>query len=86
MKYLVVTTHPLSNSLCKLLTKHVVTTLTAIKHEVVIEDLYAEKFDPVLTAAERECYYSDAYDSSNISEQVERLQEVEALVLLFPTW
>jgi len=86
MKYLVVTTHPLSNSLCKLLTEHVVTKLTAMKHEVVVEDLYAEKFNPILTAVERESYYRDSYDSSNISEQVERLQEAEALVLLFPTW
>ncbi len=86
MKYLVVTTHPLSNSLCKLLTEHVVTKLTAMKHEVVVEDLYAEKFEPVLTAVERESYYSGSYDSSNTSEQVERLQEAEALVLLFPTW
>lgn len=51
-----------------------------------MEDLYAEKFEPVLTVAERESYYSDTYDSSNVSEQVERLKETEALVMLFPTW
>ena len=86
MKYLVVTAHPLSNSLCKLLTEHVVNKLTIMGHEVTIEDLYLENFDPVLTAAERESYYSGSYDSSNISKQVRRLQEAEALVLLFPTW
>ena len=86
MKCLVVTTHPLSNSLCRLLTEEVVNKLSTMEHEVIIEDLYAEKFDPVLTATERESYYSDSYDSSNISEQVKRLQEAEALVLLFPTW
>ncbi|MDD3815380.1 MAG: NAD(P)H-dependent oxidoreductase [Desulfocapsaceae bacterium] len=86
MRCLVVTTHPLSKSLCKQLTEHVVNKLTSMKHEVVIEDLYAEEFDPVLTVAERESYYSTSYDSSKISEQVDRLQEAEALVLLFPTW
>jgi NAD(P)H dehydrogenase (quinone) len=86
MKCLVVITHPLSKSLCKQLAEHVVKKLTSMKHEVVIEDLYAEKFEPSLTAAERESYYSGSYDVSNISAEVKRLQEAEALVLLFPTW
>ncbi len=55
-------------------------------HEVTIEDLYTEKFAPVLTATERQSYYSERYDSSNVTIQVNRLQEAEALVLLFPTW
>ncbi|MBL1141079.1 MAG: flavodoxin family protein [Proteobacteria bacterium] len=86
MKYLVVTTHPLANSLCKYLTEHVVNKLTAMGHEVVVEDLYADSFEPVLTAVERESYYSGSYDSSKISEYINRLQQAEALVLLFPTW
>ncbi len=86
MKCLVVTTHPLSDSLCKQLTKHVASKLVAMEHEVLVEDLYADKFDPVLTIAERGSYYSDSYDYSNVSSYVERLQQAEALVLLFPTW
>lgn len=86
MKHLVVTTHPLSNSLCLQLTEHVVDKLTAMKHDVVIEDLYAENFEPALTITERESYYSGAYDASNVSEHVGRLQQAEVLVLLFPTW
>jgi NAD(P)H dehydrogenase (quinone) len=86
MKCLVVTAHPLSKSLCKLLTEHVVSKLTSMKHKVVIKDLYAEKFEPVLTVTERESYYSGFYDSSNISDEVKKLQEAEAIVLLFPTW
>jgi len=57
-----------------------------MKHEVVIEDLYADKFEPLLTESERNSYYSGSYDSSNFSEQANRLLEAEALVLLFPTW
>ncbi len=86
MKCLIVTTHPLNNSLCKLLGQHVENKLTEIGHEVIIEDLYAENFEPALTALERKSYYGDSYDSSNITEQVSRLQDAEALVLLFPTW
>ena len=86
MKCLVVTTHPLNDSLCKLLAKNVVIKLEQMGHEVTIEDLYAEKFDPVLTAIERESYYGGSYESSNVAAQVSRLKEAEALVLLFPTW
>lgn len=55
-------------------------------HEVTTEDLYAEKFEPALTAAERESYYDNSYELSNVAEQVSRLKEAEALILLFPTW
>jgi NAD(P)H dehydrogenase (quinone) len=86
MKCLIVTTHPLNDSLCKLLSKHVENKLAQIGHEVTIEDLYAENFEPALTAPERKSYYGESYDLSNIAEQVSRLQNAEALVLLFPTW
>jgi len=86
MKCLIVTTHPLNDSLCKQLAMHVENKLTQIGHEVTIEDLYAEKFEPALTAPERKSYYGESYDSSNITEQVSRLQDTEALLLLFPTW
>lgn len=55
-------------------------------HGVTTEDLYAVKFEPALTAAERESYYGDSYESSNVTEQANRLKEAEALILLFPTW
>jgi putative NADPH-quinone reductase len=86
MKCLIVTTHPLTDSLCQLLSRYVEKKLTQFGHEVIIEDLYAEGFDPSLTEDERKSYYGKNYDSSNIAEQVNRLQEAEALVLLFPTW
>jgi NAD(P)H dehydrogenase (quinone) len=86
MKCLIVTTHPLDNSLCKQLGKYVENKLTEIGHKVTIEDLYAENFEPALTVIERKSYYGDNYDSSDITGQVLRLQDAEALVLLFPTW
>ena len=86
MKCLIVTTHPLDDSLCKHLGKHVENKLIQIGHEVTIEDLYTENFEPALTAKERKSYYREDYDSSNIEEQARRLQDTEALVLLFPTW
>ena len=86
MKCLVVTAHPLSNSLCMALTNRAVARLRSDGHEIVLENLYLEKFDPVLSAPERESYYSQSYDSSQVADQVDRLLAAEALVLVFPTW
>lgn len=86
MNCLVVTTHPLAASLCKHLTEHVVASLRSMNHTVALEDLYAGKFEPAMTGPERESYYSGSYDFSKIQEQVVRLEEAEALVLVFPTW
>lgn len=35
---------------------------------------------------ERESYYSNSYNQSEVSEQIKRLKEAEALIILFPTW
>ncbi len=86
MKCLIVSAHPLADSLCNNLAKRVVNHLRESGHEVILEDLYANKFSPTLTSAERQTYYLDSYDSSAIAEQVDRLEQAEALVLLFPTW
>ena len=86
MKCLVVATHPLNDSLCKQLAEKVVGWLQAAGHDVVVGDLYAQKFDPVLSVAERGSYYSASYEQSQVKDYVKRLQEAEALVLLFPTW
>ena len=86
MKCLIVTTHPLKGSLCAALTQNVTSILKEAGHEVTVEDLYEEKFEPALSVKERQSYYGEIYDSSNVAAQVKRLQESEALVLLFPTW
>ena len=70
MKCLVVTAHPLSNSLCKLLTNRVVSKSRSLGHDVVEEDLYVQQFDPSLTVVERETYYSGNYEVSNIEGYV----------------
>ncbi|MES0885287.1 NAD(P)H-dependent oxidoreductase [Roseibium sp. SCP14] len=85
MKCLVVVSHPLPNSLCRHLANRVVQHLIESGHDVLEEDLYAQGYDPTLSDRERETYYG-SYDASQIEGQVKRLQEAEALVLVFPTW
>lgn len=86
MKCLVVTTHPLADSLCAHLTELTVSELDSMGHVTTVENLYSGNFDPALSMVERQTYYSLAYDSANFANQRNSLQEAEALVLLFPTW
>lgn len=86
MKCLIVIAHPLNDSLCKQLASHVEKTLTKMGHELMLEDLYANNFQPALNAEERGSYYTENYDSSGITLQVTKLQQAETLILLFPTW
>jgi putative NADPH-quinone reductase len=86
MNILVVTAHPLKNSLCGLFSETVTGSLTNMGHAVHSENLYVNRFDPVLSMDERMTYYKESYDASKVSEEMERLVNSDALVLIFPTW
>lgn len=86
MRVLVVYAHPLSDSFAAALRDLVVAKLRAGGHEVDLCDLYAESFDPVLTAAERRAYNTSSPDLSAVEPHVARLRAAEALVVCFPTW
>lgn len=85
MKCLVVQAHPLDESLCATLVRRSVAALQSSGHEVAVEDLCRQGFEPSLTPAERASYYAD-YDASAVAPWVERLLWAEGIVLLFPTW
>jgi putative NADPH-quinone reductase len=86
MNILAVTAHPLKNSLCGLFSETVTGSLTNMGHAVQSENLYVNRFDPVLSMDERMTYYRESYDSSKVSAEMERLVNSDALVLIFPTW
>jgi putative NADPH-quinone reductase len=86
MRILVLFAHPLADSFAAALHRTIVETLRRGGHEVDDCDLYAEGFDPVLSAAERRAYNSDNPDLSGVANHVARLQAADALVLSYPTW
>ena len=55
-------------------------------HEVDLLDLYAEGFDPVLTAERRRDYHDPARNRRNNEAYADRLMAANALVAQFPTW
>jgi NAD(P)H dehydrogenase (quinone) len=86
MRVLVVYAHPLADSFAAAVHRAIVAALRGGGHEVDDCDLYAEGFDPVMTAAERRAYNSPSPDLSGVADHVARLRAAEALVLCFPTW
>ena len=86
MNVLIVNSHPLTDSLCRAFSDQIQSKLAGMGHEVVLENLYEEDFNPVLSADERKSYYKKKYDASGVDPQVQRLLKADALVLVFPTW
>ena len=86
MRVLVVYAHPLPDSFAAALHRTVVAALRLGGHEVDDCDLYAEGFEPVMTAAERPAYNTASPDLAEIADHVARLKAAEAVVICFPTW
>ncbi len=78
--------HPVEESFSASLKAVVVETLAARGWEVDLCDLYAEKFDPVMTAAERRGYHDTATNTLPVQGHVDRLRRADALVMVFPVW
>ncbi len=86
MNVLVISAHPLANSLCLAFADRICSRLTENGHTVVLDDLYESNFNPVLTAEERKSYYERTYDATHVGRQIRNLLDAEAVVLVFPTW
>ena len=86
MRILVVWAHPLADSYSAALKEGAVASLEATGHEVDLLDLYAEEFDPVLSAQERLDYHEIGPNQANVQSYVAQLRAAEGLLLIFPTW
>lgn len=86
MKCLVVSAHPLSESLTGHFSAQIINFLESSGHEVVTVDLYQQNFHSVLTAEERRSYYENQYETTDIAAEVQQLLDAEGIVLVFPTW
>jgi NAD(P)H dehydrogenase (quinone) len=86
MRFLVIYAHPVGDSFQSALHRRVVDTLTIAGHKVDDCDLYAENFQPVLTADERRAYHSSTPETASVAREIERLRRAEGLVFMFPTW
>lgn len=83
---LVIYAHPCAESFSSALKAVVVDRLAARGWEVDLCDLYAEGFDPVLTADERRAYHEIPENTAPVQPHADRLRAAEALVMVYPTW
>ena len=86
MRILVVWAHPLADSYSAALKDRAVAALEATGHQIDLLDLYAEEFDPVLSAQERIDYHEIGPNQANVESYVAQLRAAEGLLLIFPTW
>jgi NAD(P)H dehydrogenase (quinone) len=78
--------HPIGDSLNAALAQHIKTALAARGAAVDWLDLYAENFEPRLSAQERAHHYNNPQPGPDVPDLQARLRAAEHLVLVFPTW
>lgn len=86
MRVLYLYCHPLPESFHAAIRTEALKGLAEAGHEVDLLDLYAEKFDPVLSEDGRRHYHDESVNKRGLEAYVERLAKAEALVVQFPTW
>ena len=86
MRVLVIYAHPDPDSLNGAIHREILTALSAAGHEVDDIDLYADGFDPVLSAKERRDYFEPDLNRARVADYAARIEAAEGLVFCFPTW
>ena len=86
MRVLLVHAHPCPESFNTAIRDLVARTLAGAGHEVRHADLYADGFDPVMSAGERRGYHTEGANEVPVARELERLKWAEALVFVYPTW
>ena len=86
MRVLVLHSHPVEESYSKALFRQTCESLAKAGHEVDACDLYAEGFDPVLSAHGRRIYHDYPENMAGLEGYVARLKAAEALVICTPVW
>ncbi len=83
MKISLILGHPNPASFCHAIAATATRTLQALAHEVTVHDLYAERFDPLMTADEvRTRVSTDALVERHCAE----LAAAEGIVIVHPSW
>jgi putative NADPH-quinone reductase len=86
MRLLIIYCHPCAESFAAAIRDRACAALQAAGHTLRLRDLYAEGFDPVLSAEERRLYHTPGVNEAPVAEHLADLRWCEGLVLIFPTW
>jgi putative NADPH-quinone reductase len=86
MRALVVYCHPRRGSFTEAVRDVVLERLAAAGAEVRLRDLYAEGFDPTLSAQEHEIYEDEAQNRLAVESHCADLAWCDTLIFVYPTW
>jgi NAD(P)H dehydrogenase (quinone) len=87
MRTLIIYCHPCADSFNAALLTAAQHALRAAGHEIKTIDLYADGFDPVLSAQEKRDYLPNTQAIiQTIAPQVDAIRWAESLVFIFPMW
>ena len=86
MKCLVVFCHPVPESFGAAVRDAALDALKGRGWDVRLIDLYAERFDPVLSTDERRSYNDWAPSDPALMPHIEALRWAEAILFVYPTW
>ena len=86
MRALVIYCHPRPESFTAAVRDLVLDKLGAAGAEVRHVDLYARRFDPVLSPAELDLYENTARNTQDIEGDVADLRWCDTLIFIYPTW
>jgi len=86
MRVLYVYCHPLPESFHAAIRDQALAGLKAAGHEIDLLDLYAERFDPVLSEEARRRYHDIPDNRAGLEAYIGRLTSAEAIVMQSPTW
>lgn len=78
--------HPLADSFHAAIRAAALNALKGSRHNVDLLDLYAESFQPALTADERRHYFELPRNQAGLEAYVERIKGAETLLVQYPTW
>jgi NAD(P)H dehydrogenase (quinone) len=86
MRALVIYCHPRQGSFTEAVREVVLAKLNTVGAEVRLRDLYAEGFDPVLSAREHEIYEDEALNRDPVASHCVDLAWCDTLIFVYPTW
>ncbi len=86
MRALVIYCHPREGSFTAAVRDKVLERLKTHGADVRLRDLYAEGFDPVMSAHEHEIYLDESLNQKGLEDRIADLQWCDTLIFVYPTW
>ena len=85
IRHAVILCHPALESFNRAVADAYIAAVRKLGHEVVLRDLYAMDFDPVLKANERPTF--EGFEiSKDVEQEITQIQDCAVFVLVYPIW